>query len=186
MEQGEPDPRFDGEKITDRVGLEESGPLVPSGEELAERVPDQLRLGHRLKTNLVAHLCIWSSTGDVLDEHDGALPTDQLADDWLNILLRFLLPSLPNESGWDSRQAEDDEPIFMTLVDLNIGKFGIDCNLQVDNTAKPTVVLLESNHPILKQASRLRVVRDLDAGIGVEVVQDVTGGIVQVKHELQP
>ena len=114
--------------------------ILPFGKECPELVSDLSGDGDGLHLNLVASDAILALAGDVLDEDDLDLATEELEEKLTNKPLGLILPDF-GVAFWNVRQTKDNEMIFIPDIFLEVGKFCIFGVLVLDNLVQSTMVL---------------------------------------------
>ena len=153
----ESDPRLVSQPDADGVRLHVGrSDIFTIREEHAELVPDLLRHGHRLDSNLIPDDSIGTLAGDVLDKDDLDFPAKQGSDDARHVPLSLLLPDT-RLALWDARQATDDEMVLEADVLLELGQLSVLSGLILEGSVEPLVVLLQRHHAVLKNSRCLTV-----------------------------
>ena len=172
--------------ITDRDVLESRRPLVSptTDEEGSELVPDLLGLLRAAKLNSIGSLGVLLPAGVVDDINDVELLAHQGVDDPGNVGLGTNLPLTGIQIREDVEPIDDETGLELDIL-MVVEQLGVFGGLALECKIETAMVLLDSNHSILKEARGLGVLqRNLLDG-GVEGVQDTVGGVEQVENELQ-
>ena len=109
--------------ILDVEGLESVGTLVDASEEEGSKgLPNLARVRDLTKLDIIGDLSIFATGGSVLHHDDVELLAHKDHEHSLNVAKSPILPGLTNHVVWNLLGTEEDERIFKTLIDLEVGE----------------------------------------------------------------